>query len=153
MALMRNLAVGFLAVFGLLALSFLVVILSNVPAGLRLAVIMATAAGCTPPERFPANVGKRVVADLRQPGNGSHFSTTPVDTWIGQTVAQLNAATDPTRDLVVYVHGFSTSISDATCAADVLRAELAALPVYAAGSGPNILVLGWPGEVLPWQFR
>ncbi len=34
----------------------------------------------------------------------------------------------------------------------VLRSDLAGLPAYSAGDGPDIFVLGWPGEFLPWQF-
>lgn len=77
---MRALFFSFLAIFGILALSFVFLVVSNVPAGLRLAAIMATAEGCTPPEHVPANVGKLVVSDLRQPGNGTRFSAMPFDT-------------------------------------------------------------------------
>ncbi len=149
---MRPVLYAVLAVFGLLALSIAVNILANVPTGLRLAAITAMAESCMPPERFPGNAGKRVDVELRQEGSGTDFTATPIDTWVGDTSAKLRSETDPARDLVVYVHGFHTGMRDATCMGDVLRAELAGLPAYSAGEGPDILVIGWPGEFSAWKF-
>jgi hypothetical protein len=125
---------------------------SYVPAGLRLGAIMAMAPGCMPPQLVPANAGKLVVADLRQPGSGSLFSATPREAWIDKTIAELRSETDSTRDLVVFVHGFRTNVVDATCAGKVLRTELAELPAYSASDGPDIFVFGWPGELSLLQF-
>lgn len=152
MALIRAIFVALLAVFIPLALAFVVLIVSNVPAGLRLAAMMATAKRCTPPEHVPANAGKLLVADLRLSGDGSRFSTTPYDAWLSETLARIRSETNSTRDLVVYVHGFRSDLASATCTGDVLRAELAALPAYVHGTGPDIFVFAWPGEFSPWQF-
>ena len=113
---------------------------------------MATAQSCTLPQHAPANGGNLVVADLRQPGNGTLFSATPREAWIEKTIAKLRSETDSTRDLVVFAHGFRTRWMDATCAGEVLRTELAGLPRYAASDGPDIFVFGWPGEFSLWQF-
>ena len=149
---MRSIFIGFLAPIFMLAFSLVLLVVSYVPAGLRLSAIMATAQGCAPPQDVPANAGKLVVADLRQPGNGTLFSATPREAWIDKTIANLRSETDSTRDLVVFAHGFRTSVLGATCAGEVLRTELAGLPAYALTDGPDIFVFGWPGEFWPWQF-
>jgi len=94
----------------------------------------------------------KIVSDVRQPGDGAGLPDVPSDAWIAERVVMIGTEPDPSRDLVVYVHGFRTSLADAICAGDVLRADLAALPAYATGAGPDILVFGWPGEFRPWQF-
>jgi pimeloyl-ACP methyl ester carboxylesterase len=149
---MRVILVSFFAIIFMLAFSFVLFIVSYVPAGLRLAAITATAQSCTPPQHVPANAGKLVVADLRQPGNGTLFPAAPREAWIDKTIAKLRSETDSTRDLVVFAHGFRTSVMGASCAGEVLRTELAGLPAYALTDGPDIFVFGWPGEFWPWQF-
>jgi pimeloyl-ACP methyl ester carboxylesterase len=148
---MRAILVFFIPII-MLAFSFVLFVVSYVPAYLRLGAIMETAQRCTLPQQVPANAGKLVVADLRQPGNGTLFSATPREAWIHKTIAKLRSETDSTRDLVVFVHGFRTNVMDATCAGEVLRTELAGLPGYAASDGPDIFVFGWPGEFGPLQF-
>ena len=136
----------------IVALSLVWLAVSYLPALLRLVAIMATVQGCRPPQVVPTNAGKIVVADLRQPGTGTLFLATPREAWIDKTIAELRSETDSTRDLVVFVHGFRTSVGDATCAGEVLRTELAGLPAYALTGGPDIFVFGWPGEFHLWQF-
>lgn len=143
---MRTLLFTVIAIFGILALSLFLFLISNIPAGVRLVAIRALAERCTPPTQVPTNAGNVVVVDLRKPGDRTVFSATPIDTWKTDTIRKIRSQTGPSRDIVIFVHGFVTSITDATCAGEVLQAELAGLPAYATRQGPDILVFGWPGE-------
>ncbi|WP_158248110.1 alpha/beta hydrolase [Paracoccus sp. SY] len=151
-AVVRALLVSFLSIFAMLAVSFVWFLVSHVPASVQLAAIMATAEGCRTPDDFPKNSGRKFVADVRQAGDGSSLRDVSLKSWVAEQIAKIRVETDSSRDLVVYVHGFRTSLADAICAGEVLRADLAALPAYAGGAGPDILVFGWPGELRPWQF-
>ena len=151
-SILERIFFALLSVTLMFALGLVFFVVTYVPAGLRLGAIMEMAPGCVPPQHVPANAGKLIVADLRQPGSGSRFSATPREAWIDKTTAKLRTETGSTRDLVVFAHGFLTGIVDATCAGEVLRTELAGLPAYAASDGPDIFVFGWPGELHLWQF-
>jgi hypothetical protein len=151
-SILQSIFTGLLLMSFILAFSFVLFVVPYVPAGLRLGAIMEMTSGCMPPQHVPANAGKLVVADLRQPGNGSLFSATPREAWIDKTTAKLRSETGSTRDLVVFAHGFLTGVVDATCAGEVLRTELAGIPAYATSDGPDIFVFGWPGEFHLWQF-
>lgn len=152
MSLLRAAFYSLLFVVGALAAVVAWLVLSNVPAGLRYTALSYMAEGCTSPETLPANAGARLVVDLRAKEDGGNFADTPVQAFIDGTLAQLRTGSDAARDLVIYVHGFNTSLKDAACAGAVLQAELAGLPPY-AGAGPDILVFGWPGEVGPFHFN
>jgi pimeloyl-ACP methyl ester carboxylesterase len=143
---MREIIGSFLAVIGMLVFGFVLYVVSFVPSLMRVGVITTIAPKCTSPQHVPANVGKLIAADLRQPGDGSAFSTTSREAWVEQTVTRLNSETDSVRDLVVFAHGFRTGFGEATCAGENLRAALAGLPSYAASGGPDVFVFGWPGE-------
>lgn len=151
MSLLRSAFYALLFMVFFLAAGVAWLFLANVPAGLRYKLISYIAEGCTPPGTLPANAGGRVVVDLRAQEDGGTFADTPVAIFIDDTLARLRQESDAARDLVVYVHGFSTKLKDAACAGAVLETELAGLPQY-AGAGPDILVFGWPGETGVFQF-
>jgi hypothetical protein len=118
-SILQRIFSAFLSVILMFSLGFVFLVVMYIPAGLRLGVIMEMTPGCMPPKQVPANAGKLIVADLRQPGSGSRFSATPREAWIDKTTVKLRSETGSTRDLVVFAHGFLTGIVDATCAGEV----------------------------------
>jgi pimeloyl-ACP methyl ester carboxylesterase len=143
---------SFVLVIGMVIASFVLYVVSFIPGIVDVGITDGLAATCTPPESFPASAGNLVAADLREAGNPTRFINLPREAWVEQRMAELASETKSNRDLVVYVHGFRTSFTVAKCAGNNLRADLAGLPSYATSGGPDIFVLGWPGEFSVLSF-
>ena len=135
-------AVLFLAVFGLVATLAL-----KLPVVLQMEVTRRLAPDCEPPSEsdLPANVGRRVVLDVRENGSGDTLISTALSDWVPMAMSRI-APPGRVRDLVFYAHGFNTNVTDASCVGQVLRADLAQLPQYRQQDGPDVVVFSWPGE-------
>ena len=57
------------------------------------------------------------------------------------------------NDLVLFVHGFRTSLKAARCHGDILAEGLSRLPRYKdTGNEPNLLILAWPSDLPAGEF-
>ena len=135
------------AVFGLLLVSLAIAVLTKIPVILWLELTRSLAPSCVQPlpSDVPQNAGALVTLNVRRDKSGREFAI-PASDWNATVSARLASSTERQRDLVVYVHGFNTSGEDARCVGEMLRIDLAGLPQYQGGEGPDVLVFVWPSE-------
>ena len=118
----------------------------------RFAGITAFAEACIPPDQFPKSVGNLIVEDIRSNDDPTRFSNVRFEDLVKRASDNVAVRTGQDRDVVIYVHGFQTSLAEAECIGSVLRNELANVASYSGSVGPDVFVFGWPGEHGPFQF-
>lgn len=118
----------------------------------KFAVVQALSSPCRLPKDLLPNVGQFVSLDLRHAGSGTVFvSAEPAD-WVRANSDVLAPLRSGSGDLIVYIHGFLTSMGDADCAAKSVAADLAERQPPESSHKPDVLVFGWPGETKARQF-
>jgi len=141
----RTLLAAVTLILGILILSLALEVVFRVPAFTILLLQLKFAPSCKAQSQAGRNAGALITLDVRGQGGGGKFTGVLPAAWAAAAASRIQAATSATNDLVVYVHGFDTTVADAQCIGENIRADLAELPRYEM-AGPDVVVFTWPSE-------
>ncbi|RDL46769.1 hypothetical protein BLJAPNOD_06428 [Ensifer sp. M14] len=137
--------VGTIAFFGAVLLPFNLDLV-------KFPIVQALSSTCYPPENPASNAGQLVSLDLRSPEAKTGFVLGSPKEWANAQADSLTPLQTGKGHLIVYVHGFRTSMRNATCAAKAVAFDLARREAAADSVNPDVLVFGWPGETEAQHF-
>ncbi|WP_234903070.1 alpha/beta fold hydrolase [Ensifer adhaerens] len=118
----------------------------------KFAIVQVLSSPCRLPEGASASIGGIVSLDLRHVGSGTAFITATPQEWLTTNSKMLAPLRAGPSDLIIYVHGFRTSMGDATCAAKAVAMDLSKRRHSANSPRPDVLVFGWPGQTEARHF-